>query len=255
MKHRMWIAPSWSTAFRQMGLIAVQSTRHGGVSPAPWASLNLGLHTADDPERVRANRRRFFDALGVDVCAVAGGHQVHGAEVAVVAQVGQYDGCDAFVSNQPGLLLTVTVADCVPVLLFDPKRQVVAAAHAGWRGTVQQVAARTVQAMHHRFGCQPADLYVWIGASIGFEQFEVGPEVARHFAQAHKKQSKHPGKWLVDLKAANRAQLEACGVPSNQIEVSYWCTAAHNYDFFSHRKEGGRTGRMLAAIGWGFTNS
>ncbi len=249
-----WIEPRFLSAFRQTGLVMVQSTRHGGVSPAPWASLNLGLHTDDAPERVRENRRRFFEALGIDPATVAGGHQVHGAEVCVVERAGQYDGYDAFVTDRPGLLLSVTVADCVPVLFYDQRTGAAGAAHAGWRGTVAGVAVATLKAMEHHFGTRPADLWVWIGVAIGFDHFEVGEEVARHFAARQgehllKKPAAQPGKWYVDLKAANRVQLEAAGVPPRQIEVAPWCTVAHNADFFSHRKEAGHTGRMLAVVG------
>ncbi len=233
-----------------MGLVLAQSTRHGGVSPAPWDSLNLGLHTDDEAVRVRENRDRFFAALGFEASAVAGGRQVHGAEVCVVRRPGQYDGFDAFVTDRPGLLLSVAVADCVPVLLVDPVRGAVAAVHAGWRGTVAAIAMRSVQVMHRCFGSRPADLYAWVGVAIGYAHFEVGIEVARHFAEAHKKPTARPGKWLVDLKSANRAQLLQAGLSARRIEVAPWCTATHHAHFFSYRKGGGRTGRMLAVVGW-----
>lgn len=233
-----------------MGLVVAQSTRHGGVSPAPWDSLNLGWNTEDEAARVRENRDRFFAALGFDASGVVGGRQVHGADVCVVTQAGRYDGFDAFVTDRPGLLLAVAVADCVPVLLVDPVRRVVAAVHAGWRGTVATVAKRTVQLMCRRFGSHPAELYAWIGVAIGFAHFEVGAEVARHFAEAHKRAAARPGKWLVDLKSANRTQLLQAGLLARRIEVAPWCTVTHHADFFSHRKGRGRTGRMLAVVGW-----
>lgn len=231
-----------------------QSTRHGGVSPAPWTSLNLGLHTDDDPARVQENRRRFFAALDVDPSWVAGGHQVHGAEVCVVDRPGQYEGYDAFVTDRRGIFLSVTVADCVPVLLYDARTGAVGAAHAGWRGTVAGVVRAALDAMQRHFATCPRDVRAWIGAAIGFDHFEVGEEVARHFAARQgelllKKPGARPGKWYVDLKAANRLQLEEAGVPAAQIELAPWCTVTHNADFFSYRKEGGRTGRMLAVVG------
>lgn len=230
-------------------LIMAQSTRYGGVSDGGYASLNLGLHTGDTSEAVSENRRRFWGLLATTEENTAGGYQVHGCEIRKVDIPGYVDGYDALITNVPGILLTVTIADCVPILVFDPKAQAVAAIHAGWRGTVAQIAGKTIDAMQQTYGTNPADCVAYIGACIGYEAFEVSEEVAIQFATDFRKPASSPGKWLIDLKSANRAQLLEAGLVSHQIEVSPYCTATDHARFFSYRKEGGITGRMLAVAG------
>jgi|GEM_PF-3277735 len=137
-------------------LIAAESTRHGGVGRPPYESLNLGLFTDDDPEAVAINRQRFFRDIGAGSMQVAGAYQVHGSEILQITKPGQFKGYDALITDQPGLLLTVTVADCTPVLLADPQNRAVAAVHAGWRGTVAGIAKKTLEAMQETFGTDPA---------------------------------------------------------------------------------------------------
>ncbi len=233
------------------GLTMVQSTRYGGVSVGPYAALNLGLNTGDEGEAIAGNRRRFWSALGTSEAHTAGGYQVHGSEIKVVGQPGYFDGHDAFATNQPGIFLSVTVADCVPLLIFDPVKKAIAAVHAGWRGTVAQIAAKTVKALQEAYGTDPADCIAYIGTCIGFDSFEVGAEVAAEFAPELQKETGSPGKYLVDLKEANRKQLLQAGLPGASIEVSPFCTVQDHHRFFSFRKEGGITGRMLAVIGMG----
>ena len=117
-------------------LWAAESKRHGGVSPAPYASLNLGINTDDDPANVVENRRLFFEMIGAPADQFAAARQIHGTEILHVTEPGYADGYDALITDQPGLLVGVTVADCVPILIYDHAHQVVAAIHAGWRGTV-----------------------------------------------------------------------------------------------------------------------
>lgn len=233
------------------GLTMVQSTRYGGVSTGAYAALNLGLNTGDDREAVADNRGRFWAALGTSEAHTAGGYQVHGSGIKVVAEPGHFDGHDAFVTNQPGIFLSVTVADCVPVLIFDPVKKAVAAVHAGWRGTVAQITLKTVAALQEAYGTNPADCIAWIGTCIGFDSFEVSAEVAAEFAPELQKAGVNPAKYLVDLKEANRKQLMQAGIPGESIEVSSFCTVQDHERFFSFRKEGGITGRMLAVIAMG----
>jgi polyphenol oxidase len=230
-------------------LVAAESTRHGGVSPAPFASLNLGLNTTDAPENVAENRLRFFRALGIDPARVASSNQVHGVEILTVTEPGRYDGYDALITNQPDLFLTVTVADCVPVLIVDPARRAVAAVHAGWRGTVGQIVSRTLAALHAQFGTEPSDCTAWVGTCIDDCAFEVGPEVAKQFALDFQRFDTEKDRYFIDLKAANVRQLTDAGVLPENIGVSPYSTVTHNADYYSYRLEGGQTGRMLAGIG------
>ncbi len=231
------------------GLIAAESTRHGGVSPAPFASLNLGLNTDDDPENVAENRRRFFWALGLNVSQTVSAHQVHGTAILTATEPGRFDGFDAFVTDRPGLFLTVTVADCVPILLYDPVRQVVAAVHAGWRGTVGQLVSLTLAQMKTQYGTRADDCLAYVGTSIDECSFEVSSDVAEQFSTDVQPLDGKPGKFLVDLKQANVRQLTDAGVPVTRIEVSPYSTVLHNTNYFSYRHEHGQTGRMLAGIG------
>jgi polyphenol oxidase len=231
------------------GLLAAESTRHGGVSKAPYASLNLGNSTDDAPENVVENRTRFWQSLGVSAGQVATSHQVHGSEVLLVTQPGRHEGYDALITRQRGIVLAVTIADCTPVLIYDARQQAVAAIHAGWRGTVQEIVLKTLQKMRQQFGTDPADCHAYVGTCIDECSFEVGDEVAEQFSQDHKWFNERAGKYYVDLKKANRDQLLGAGLLPDRIELSAYSTVLHNQDYFSYRLEGGRTGRMLACIG------
>lgn len=231
------------------GLIAAESTRHGGVSPAPFASLNLGINTDDAPDNVAENRLRFFSAIGADGLGFASSYQVHGTAVLHATEAGRYDGFDALMTNQPGLLVGVTVADCVPILIYDGGQQAVAAVHAGWRGTVGRIVQATLTNMQQQFGTQPGDCLVYIGTSIDAHSFEVGPEVAGQFDASLLQTDPQTGRTCANLKRANAELCLAMGVPASQIEVSPFSTVLHQQDYFSYRAEHGQTGRMLAVIG------
>jgi len=232
-----------------LGLIAAESTRHGGVSPVPFQSLNLGINTDDDPAHVAENRHRFFERIGAGGSGLASSYQVHGTEILYATEPGRYTGYDALMTSQPGLLVGVTVADCVPVLVFDAQTRAVAAIHAGWRGTVGGIVTKTIARMHAQFGTEPAHCYAYVGTCIDDCSFEVGPDVATQFSASFVRLDTITARHFVDLKAANKQQLLDAGVPDTQIEVSAFSTVQHNADYFSYRAEGGQTGRMLAVIG------
>jgi YfiH family protein len=231
-------------------LIAAESTRHGGVSPTPFASLNLGINTADNAANVDENRRRFFEAIGAGSTApFASSHQVHGIEILHATEPGRFYGYDALITNQPGLVIGVTVADCVPILIYDPAHQAVAAIHAGWKGTIGALVSKTLDAMNRQFGTLGAQCYAYIGTCIDECSFEVGPEVAELFASMFKQPISDSTKSYVDLKAANKQYLFDFGIPLEQIDVSPFSTVLNNDTYFSYRAEQGQTGRMLAVIG------
>jgi hypothetical protein len=231
-------------------------TRQGGVSPAPWASLNVGGTVGDKPERVRENRLRAFAALGRDPGMLFDVWQVHGVNV-VVADAphppqSPHQQADAILTDKPGLTLFMRFADCVPILLYDPERKAVGLAHAGWLGTVRGAAQAAVEAMRARFGTQPADLQAAIGPSIGPDHYVIGTDVIAQVRQAFGEDASSllmsmAGGVHFDLWAANRLLLEQAGV--RQIEVAGLCTACHVDDWYSHRAEKGRTGRFGAMIG------
>jgi YfiH family protein len=245
--HDCYRKPGIFTPFSK--LVAAESTRHGGVSPAPYNTLNLGGATKDLPENVTENNRRFFTSLGVELNQVAKSHQIHGAEVLTVGQPGRYEGYDALITNVRNIQLAVTIADCTPILLFDPVKNVIAAIHAGWRGTTLKIARKTLFAMQQEFGTDPKNCFAYIGTCIDVCSFEVGEEVAEQFSADHKEWNDAKKKYYINLKTANRDQLTEAGVASSHIEISPYSTVIDNHDYFSYRKENGITGRMLATIG------
>ncbi|MBX7204465.1 MAG: peptidoglycan editing factor PgeF [Bacteroidia bacterium] len=231
------------------GIVAAQSTRLGGVSLAPFFSLNLGLSVNDKEEHVKQNKELFFGKLGIASSRICTQHQVHGCEVHITNEPGHHKGFDAQITNKRNLFLAVSVADCTPILIYDTKNHAVAAIHAGWRGTVAQIVTRTLHKMQKEYGTEGKNCFAFIGACISQKHFEVGEEVAAQFDEPLKYFDAAKHRWKVDLKAANRQQLLAFGLKESHIEVSHYCTVEHNELFFSHRKENGTTGRMMAVIG------
>ena len=231
-------------------VIIAESTRHGGVSQYPYQSLNLGGSTADDTENVTENNRRFFSALNVSLSQVAKSHQIHGTEILTVKQPGRYEGYDALITNIPNIQLAVTIADCTPILIYDPVKKAVAAIHAGWRGTAQNIVVKTVLALQNEFGSDPENCIAFIGTCIDECSFEVGEEVAENFVSKHKRWDPEKNKFFVDLKMANKDQLMDAGLSAENIEISSYSTVLNNEDYFSYRYEKGLTGRMLATIGF-----
>lgn len=231
------------------GLIAAESTRHGGVSIAPYQSLNLGRNTNDNAKHVDENRERFFAALGIDPDQVATSHQVHGQAILTVTEPGRYEGYDALMTNQPNLFVGVSVADCVPILVYDPKNKAVAAIHAGWKGTIAELVRLTLEAMQRTYQTNARDCYAYVGTCIDETSFEVGPDVADLFAPDFKRVDEFTQRTFVNLRSANTRQLTNFGVPTAQIAVSSFSTVLNNDDYFSHRLEKGQTGRLMALIG------
>lgn len=232
---------------RLSSVTAGVSTRQGGVSAVPYDTLNLGRHVDDDPSSVEENRRRFCAALDVDPAWLATAGQVHGSTVRVIDAPRHEPFCDGLVTTTPGLLLAIATADCAAVLLADPLNRVVGACHAGWRGTVSEIAGKTVRKMED-VGADAEQIRAYIGPSISRSAFEVGPEVARRFDTTFVHRTADWDRPHVDLKAALRSQLGEAGVPDESIEVSDYCTVRDNETFFSHRASDGSTGRIFGAI-------
>ena len=235
------------------------TTRRGGVSTAPYDSLNLGAHVGDDLAQVQANRRRVWHDLGTPESQVALAEQVHGDKVTVVsAGTGSVPvaGADALVTNTPDLLLMLLFADCVPVYLVDPVRKVIGLAHAGWRGTAVNIAGKTLQTMVAEFGCVPSACFAAVGPSIGGDSYEVRAEVADQFrslpsARASNvvtPRSEMGGTYNLNLRAVVFSQLLYAGLPAGSIAVCDEDTFRNKRDFFSYRRDGA-TGRMAAFLG------
>jgi polyphenol oxidase len=239
----LWPAPA--------GVGAVMSTRHGGVSTGPYASLNLGRSVGDDPAAVAQNRERFVAAVGVPTVWL---HLVHGARVLRITAANAQAApppADAAWTNERGIACVVQAADCLPVLFAVRDGSAVAAAHAGWRGLAGGVLQATVQALCDGTGAAPADVLAWLGPCIGPRQFEVGEDVLQAFGEgsaAHfvsRTRADGSARWLADLPALARAHLAAAGV--QDISGAPVCTFEGASRFFSFRRDG-VTGRMAAAI-------
>ena len=236
------VKPDWPAP---ANVRAVMTTRDGGASSGPYASLNLAMHVGDDEAAVGENRRRLRAALRLP-SELVWLEQVHGTDVAVLP--GLVSGAaDAVVSFTPGAVCAVLVADCLPVFLADREGDRVGLAHAGWRG----LAAGVVEAAVAALDCDPTQLLAWLGPSIGPRAFEVGPEVRESFmtkdpASAGDFRRGHDGRFFADLPALARRRLAACGVES--VHGGDWCTFSDPERFYSYRRDGA-TGRM-AALAW-----
>ncbi|MBN1928708.1 MAG: peptidoglycan editing factor PgeF [Chlorobiaceae bacterium] len=231
-------------------LVALQTTRSGGVSGAPLDSLNLGTHVGDDPACVRENYRQLGAFLGIGPKSIVTTGQVHGTEIAVVTAPGKLDGYDALITNVRGLFVGILTADCYPILIHDRRTGASGAAHAGWQGTAGRIAEKTVNAMRDAFGTRPADCLAWVGTGISAEHYEIGDEVAARFDHRYLKASPSgEGRQLLDLSAANRDQLLEADIPAEQVQCSGFCSYRDADLFFSYRRDNGKTGRMLALIG------
>lgn len=230
------------------------TTRSGGSSQGVYASLNLGLSSGDAPKKVAENRQRVLHALELDPQRVCAFHQVHGERV-LTARPGWFDEeADAALTDEPGLLLVISTADCLPLLYYDPKRKAVGAAHCGWRGSALRLAGKVVHAMRERYGSDPENVRVAIGPGIRPPNYQVGREVVRAFAEAgfpdacYWPDSQDDGRFQLDLVLANRVVLEASGVKPEHIWDSGLCTYADPRRFYSHRRDRGATGRHWAVI-------
>lgn len=290
-KPRAQIAPPWS--LRQAnGLQVLQlepfeefswlvhgfSTRQGGASVLPSGErvLNLSFTEWDQRESVVKNRAEFRHAIGADKCQLICLRQIHSAVTHGFEKApGESRQGDASYTRAHDLLLGIQTADCVPILLVDPKKQAIAAIHAGWRGTLARVAEKTVGEMCRGFGSKPEDLLAALGPAIGGCCYQVGTELVTEFTsqfadaesyfdEMRTGEEPNPLQWLnmmppghqpppknvrLDVRKANRSQLLAAGLRESNVYVSDLCTACHTDLFFSYRKEGPSSGRLLAAIG------
>lgn len=241
---------------KEPGIRHCFSTRLGGVSEGPYRSLNLGLSTGDERESVLQNIRLLCDAAGFRMASLVFTKQVHGDRVESVTtgdrgawlfKKARYEEADALVTNQPGVALAGFFADCVPVLLYDPKTPALGVAHAGWRGTVKRIAAKAVQKMASEYFSDPCDILAAVGPSIHPCCFEVGKEVADEFFREFPQDGivgQKAGRFYCDLPKANAATLLGAGLLEENISLSGLCTKCRHDEFYSHRASGGRRGSL-----------
>jgi YfiH family protein len=253
------IVTYFSPLLRRAGVRHAFSTRIGGTSPKPFDSLNLGNPNGcaiqDLSERIRHNYRLLFQATGCAENEHAWLHQIHGSRVVCVRSGDSHtsdEKADGLVSDDPNRVLSVRVADCVPVLLSTGDGRIVAAVHAGWRGVIAGVVVESLREMIQMGNGHPKQILAAIGPSIGFDAFEVGPEVLEEFVCVFGTDApiRHSGndKGRVDLREALRRQLLGAGVLESNIDLTDRCTHRDADEFFSHRRDRGISGRMAAII-------
>lgn len=229
------------------------STRNGGTSKSPYDTFNLSTQLSDDEGSVNKNRALIASHLQVDSLKSFFPQQTHSANIAIVNDdntLADLANTDTLITASPNVAISVLAADCVPILLYDFKKHVVAVIHAGWKGTVAKIVEKTILEMQKEFGCQSNHIIAGIGPSISMQHFEVGEEVAQKFRELYKNYSSivHPisqsNKSKLDLWEANKIQLLEAEVPINQIEISGLCTFSNPALFFSARRDGFETGRF-----------
>jgi polyphenol oxidase len=240
-------------SLQSTGLIHAVSARQGGISPAPFDTLNFSQSVGDEPANVQANLNRWYNALGLDPAVVVQASQAQADQIALVDarhRGTRIDNVDALITKTPGVALMLRFADCVPILLFDPVQRAIGLVHAGWRGTVLKIVTRAAQGMFDTFGTRPRDLIACIAPSIGPCCYRVGDDVVARVRDSFENTndlliSQLDG-FHLDLWQANAMQLRALGV--KQMEITNLCTAHHTDEFFSHRAAQGKTGRFGAII-------
>ena len=247
------------------GITHLFSTRLGGVSTGVYSSMNLSFTRGDDPACVSENYRRIAALMDTEPSRMVMTYQTHTDNLRIVTETDagkgvvipkDYTDVDGLITDRPDLTLGVYIADCVPVLLADPVKRVVAAIHSGWRGTALGIGKKAVDLMEQKFGCQREDLYAAIGPSVCKNCYEVSEDVI----EAMKKQihgedmqkicirGKEPGKYQLDLWETNRLILQYAGIKPEHMDCTDVCTCCHPEELFSHRKMGDQRGNLGAFI-------
>ncbi|BCR06433.1 laccase domain protein [Desulfuromonas versatilis] len=251
-----YLQPSWAPG---ASIHAGFTTRNGGVSRPPYNSLNLGYNTEDPRHNVEGNRSSLARAFDLQPHLLLTVKQVHGNDILLIDEPNPDLShflnveCDAVVTNQPGIMIGVLTADCYPVMLFDPVNRAAAVVHVGWRGAASGILGKTVEAMGNNFGSRPEQVHAAVGPGIGAHKYEVDRPVrdgfrkgTGHWERIAKEVAL--GKWNLDLRKSVLLQLQDAGLDPARIEAAEECTCCHRELFFSHRRDGGVTGRQLGFL-------
>lgn len=251
---------------RDQEVVQLFTTRRGGVSSSVYESLNMGFGRGDSDQKVFQNYQIVADKVGLSLSNWVLSAQTHTTNILQVTEQDRgcgierprpYTDVDGLVTNVRGIGLVTFYADCIPIFFFDPVRQVVAAAHAGWKGTAHKIGAAMVEKMGSAYGCEPADILVGIGPGICEDCYQVSEDVKKQFDISYNdviinriiKPGQEAGKYMLDLKFANQLQLVESGIPLKNIEISEYCTKCRSDLFFSHRAMGDQRGSQIGLIG------
>jgi len=240
---------------------AFSTTRHGGVSKGNYASFNVNNYCGDDPKAIAQNKTSLCKLLDIQEDHLVMPHQVHGTAISQIgrtffmmsedARKTALEGVDALMTNLPGVCIGVSTADCIPIIIFDAEHHAACVVHAGWRGTVQRITRAAIVAMITAYHSRPEDLKAVIGPGISLKNFEVGDEVYQQFSEASfpmEHIARQEEKWHIDLWEANRIQLHGAGLLPENILLSKICTFDDVEDYFSARRLGINSGRILTGI-------
>lgn len=240
---------------REKSLVHAVSQKERGEA----YSFSLALHTGEEAAEIIANRWSVARRLSIEEnCVFVTANQTHSNHVSIIDKremqgwerlEDAVEDCDALVTDQENVIVTILTADCVPILLYDPVKRVVAAVHAGWRGTEGEIVIKTVNTMRRRFGTDPSDILAGIAPAIGKCCYEVGEDVASNFSAYSDAIDRHGEKSMLDLPAINKRQMISVGIGEGHIEMSGICTACEVETFFSYRREHGCSGRFMSMIG------
>ncbi|MFA9559637.1 peptidoglycan editing factor PgeF [Evansella sp. AB-rgal1] len=247
-------------------IVAGFTTKNGGTSDSPFRSFNLGLHVNDDVNKVIDNRKLLSSLLGFRTTNWVCSDQVHGNNIEKVtikdAGSGVVDyqtsikSTDGLYTDEPNILLTSGYADCVPLFFCEPNKKLIGVAHAGWKGTVKDIAGEMIRKWQLTEGINPSDVYTVIGPSIGGCCYVVDDHVIDFVNNALSQKDPRPyqeiskGQYALDLKRVNKLLMLAAGIREENIIISSYCTSCSDNLFFSHRRDKGKTGRMLSFLGW-----
>ena len=243
------------------GITAFSSTRHGGYSHGNYGEFNVNRYCGDEPEDVDSNRKVLCQLLRIKKDRLVMPHQVHGTGVVQIGptffrlsdevRTQVLEGIDALMTNQKDVCIGVSTADCIPIIIYDPEHHAASVVHSGWRGTVANISEATVASMQRAFHSRPEALQAVIGPGISQKNFEVGDEVYDAFAEAGypmEEIASREQRWHIDLWRCCQLQLEAAGIPAAQIQTVGICTYDHCDDYFSARRLGTQSGRILTGI-------
>lgn len=262
MKYKSLEIVQYKNLSKFADLLHFTTTRSGGVSEGNYASLNLGRFSGDKEENIRENFTRLFREIGIANSQLHLPYQTHENHVQLIdldflllsqeAKAQNLHGFDALITNLPNQCIGVSTADCVPILLYDPVKKAIGAVHAGWRGTCSRILKNTIEAMSANFQSKPSDLIASIGPSISPDVYEVGDELFEAFKEedfdVEKIFFKKENKFHLDLWTANKNILLDAGLKAENIEISGLCTFTQHERFFSARRLGIKSGRIVSGI-------
>jgi len=245
---KAYTEPYFFNIFKDQPLIHCFSTRKGGFSQDPFKSLNLGLSTPDNKNDVKKNRKLFFDHLKIDPKDLAIPRQIHSDNIILVDKPGIYSDCDALVTGNRGVILTIQTADCFPVFIFDPDKNVCSIVHSGWRGTAKNITGQTIMLMKKEMNCIAENMLVAIGAGVQQRNYQVDSKTAAHFDNDFLLED---GKdhFRLDIQGNIIAQVLETGVLNKNIECDTRCTYDTGDFYYSYRRDGQYSGRMMGVIG------